>query len=124
MRTLQIGSPKRSVKRQSLPLGPTSHLRSTSSTAIQSLLASNSLITIESLLVIIFFFLKSEEKKENTCRCEFRDETEQRRRSSLYRMNWPLLAGFSRPGKGISNPNNVGCKKQATKGKAERDFSI
>lgn len=45
-RTLQIGSPKRSVKRESFPLGPTSHLLSTSSTPTPSLLGSNSLTTI------------------------------------------------------------------------------
>lgn len=45
-RTLQIGSPNRSVKRESFPLGPTSHLLSTSSTPTPSLLGSNSLTII------------------------------------------------------------------------------
>lgn len=40
-RTLQIGSPKRSVKRESSPLGPTSHLLSTSSTLLLSFSRSN-----------------------------------------------------------------------------------
>ena len=44
-RTLQRGSPRRSVKRESVPLGPTSHIFSTASTLPLSLFGSNSLIT-------------------------------------------------------------------------------
>lgn len=44
-RTLQIGSPWRSVKRERLPLGPTSHILSTASTFPLSLFGSNSLTT-------------------------------------------------------------------------------
>lgn len=43
LRTLQIGSPCKSVKRESFPLGPTSHIFSTASTLSLSLLGSNSL---------------------------------------------------------------------------------
>ena len=43
LRTLQIGSPWRSVKRESFPLGPTSHILSTASTFSMSLVGSNSL---------------------------------------------------------------------------------
>ena len=43
LRTLQIGSPWRSVKRESFPLGPTSHILSTASTPSLSLFGSNSL---------------------------------------------------------------------------------
>ena len=48
-RTLQIGSPNRSVKRESSPLGPTSHLLSTSSTLLQSFSGWNSLTTTTTL---------------------------------------------------------------------------
>ena len=43
LRTLQIGSPWRSVRRESFPLGPTSHNLSTASTLSVSLSGSNSL---------------------------------------------------------------------------------
>lgn len=47
-RTLQIGSPRRSVKREKFLflVEPTSHRRSTSSTAVLSLMGSNSLMRI------------------------------------------------------------------------------
>jgi hypothetical protein len=53
-----MGSPSMSVNRESLLLGPTSHVLSTSSTLSLSLLTSNSLITILSNVSSLIFFLK------------------------------------------------------------------
>jgi len=50
LRTLQIGSPWRSVKRESFPLGPTSHILSTASTLSVSLFGSNSLTVTTSMV--------------------------------------------------------------------------
>ncbi|KAJ0863572.1 hypothetical protein HanPSC8_Chr12g0531631 [Helianthus annuus] len=58
LRTLQIGSPNRSVYRDSSPLGPTSQLLSTCSTLSLSILGSYSLI-ITTLLLFSAIFIKT-----------------------------------------------------------------